>query len=166
MEIATTSSGGSAGAHLVALMGTLDAPKNETTSSRVQAVCDWYGPTDLLTMPPNVPADGRTLEDIAKSNGAKLLGGTVRDRPDLAKQASAFYQVSGDDPPFLIMHGEQDPSVPLVQSQRLHEKLTAAGVASTLHIVAGAGHGGKAFHTPEVREIILEFFNRHLRATK
>lgn len=158
--------GGSAGAHLVALMGTLAAPEDEATSSRVQAVCDWYGPTDLLTMPPNVPANGRTLEDIAKSNGAKLLGGTVRDLPELAKQASAFYQVSNDDSPFLIMHGEKDPAVPLEQSQRLHDKLTAVGVCSTLHIVVGAGHGGKAFHTPEVREIILEFFNQHLRTVK
>ncbi len=78
--------GGSAGGHLVALLGTLDAPSNETTSSRVQAVCDWYGPTDLLTMPPNVLGSGRTLEDIANSNGAKLLGKTVRDVPELANR--------------------------------------------------------------------------------
>ena len=91
-----------------------------------------------------------------------MLGGTVRDLPELAKQASALYQVSKDDPPFLIMHGEKDPGVPLVQSQHLHTKLTAAGVSSILHIVEGAGHGGKAFHTPEVREVILEIFNQHL----
>ena len=155
--------GGSAGGHLVALMGTLDAPGDEAVSSRVQAVCDWYGPADLLTMPPNVLGAGRTEEDIANSNGAKLLGGTVRDRPELAKQASALYQVSAEDPPFLIMHGDKDPGVPLEQSQRLHDKLTAAGVSSTLHVVRGAGHGGKQFQTPEVRAAILKFFNQHLR---
>ena len=156
--------GGSAGGHLVALMGTLDAPGDEAVSSRVQAVCDWYGPADLLTMPPNVLGAGRTEEDIANSNGAKLLGGTVRDRPELAKQASALYQVSAEDPPFLIMHGDKDPGVPLEQSQRLHDKLTAAGVPSTLHVVREAGHGGKQFQTPEVREAILKFFDQHLRA--
>ena len=155
--------GGSAGGHLVALMGTLDAPNDEAISSRVQAVCDWFGPTDLLTMPPNTLGNGRTLEDIAKSNGAKLLGGTVRDRPELAKQASAFYQVSKDDPPFLIMHGDKDRGVPLEQSQKLHEKLTQAGVSSTLQVIKGAGHGGKAFQTPPMRQLILEFFNKHLR---
>ncbi len=158
--------GGSAGGHLVALLGTLDAPRNEKVSSRVQAVCDWYGPTDLLTMPPNVLSPGKTLEDLAKSNGAKLLGGTVRDRPSLARQASALYQVSKDDPPFLIVHGEKDPGVPLEQSQRLHKKLKDAGVPSTLHIVKGAGHGGKAFQTREVRKIVLDFFNKNLGSKK
>lgn len=155
--------GGSAGGHLVALLGTLDPPQDESVSSRVQAVCDWYGPTDLLTMPPNVLSGKRTLEDLAKSNGSKLLGGTVRDRPELAKQASAFYQVSKEDPPFLIMHGDRDPGVPLEQSQRLHQKLKEAGVDSKLHIVKGAGHGGKAFQSPDVRAMILQFFNQHLR---
>ncbi len=158
--------GGSAGGHLVALLGTLDPPADETMSSRVQAVCDWYGPSDLLTMPPNLPENGRTLEDVANSNGAKLLGGTVRDLPQLAQQASALYQVSADDPPFLIMHGEKDPGVPLNQSERLDEKLKSAGIESTLHVVKEAGHGGKEFQTPEVREVVRLFFDKHLRASE
>jgi acetyl esterase/lipase len=155
--------GGSAGGHLVAVLGTLDAPDDEKTSSRVQAVIDWYGPTDLLTMPPNTPGPGKTEEDLANSNGAKLLGGTVRDLPKLAKQASAFYNVSKDDPPFLIMHGAKDPGVPLSQSQRLHDKLRAAGVPSKLVILPGAGHGGKQFRTPEMQEVIRKFLDEKLK---
>jgi acetyl esterase/lipase len=158
--------GGSAGGHLVALLGTLDPPRSERVSSQVQAVCDFYGPSDLLTMPPNVLSPGRTVVDLAKTNGAKLLGGTVRDRPKLARQASALYQVSKGDPPFLIVHGDKDPGVPLDQSRRLHNKLKAAGVTSTLYVVKGAGHGGKAFQTQAVRKAVLEFFDRHLRETK
>jgi acetyl esterase/lipase len=155
--------GGSAGGHLVAVLGTLDAPADEKTSSRVQAVIDWYGPTDLLTMPPNTPGPGKTEEDLANSNGAKLLGGTVRDLPRLAKQASAFYNVSKDDPPFLIMHGAKDPGVPLSQSQRLHDKLRASGVPSKLVILPGAGHGGKQFRTPEMQEVIHKFLDEKLK---
>ncbi len=160
--------GASAGGHLVALLGTsllgtLDVPANEASVSRVQAVCDWYGPTDLLTMPPNVLAGGRTRQDLANSNGAKLLGQTVRDVPELAKQASAIYHVTADDPPFLIMHGQDDPAVPLDQSQRLHEALQAAKVDSTLHVVPSAGHGGEAFRSPEVRQMVLDFFNDKLQ---
>ncbi len=156
--------GSSAGGHLVALMGTLPLPEDEKTSSRVQAVCDWFGPSDLLTMPPNVVSATRTEEDVANSNGAKLLGGTVRDRPELAKQASAFHQASKDDAPFLIMHGDKDPGVPLVQSEKLHKQLTAAGASSTLVVVEGAGHGGPGFQKPKVRRQVLEFFNKHLRS--
>lgn len=155
--------GGSAGGHLAALMGTLDAPENEQTSSRVQAVIDFYGPADLLTMPPNTPSPDKTEKDLANSNGAKLLGGTVRDRPKLARQASALYNVSKDDPPFLIVHGEKDPGVPLSQSRRLHDKLRAAGVPSKLVVIPGAGHGGKEFRTPEVQAVILKFLDENLK---
>ena len=155
--------GSSAGGHLVALLGTLDPPDSEGTSSQVQAVCDWFGPTDLLTMPPNTISETRTEADIAQSNGAKLLGATVRDVPALAKQASALYQVSADDPPFLIMHGEKDPGVPLSQSEQLHEKLLAAGAQSELKVIANAGHGGKEFQTPEAKQLVLDFFSKTLK---
>ena len=154
--------GSSAGGHLVALMGTRPYPDEEKTSSRVQAVCDWFGPSELLTMPPNVVSEKRTLEQVANSNGAKLLGATVRDVPELARDASALDQVSADDAPFLLMHGREDPGVPLEQSRKLHEKLAAAGVESTFHIVEGAGHGGKEFRSHQVRAKVLAFFRKHL----
>jgi arylsulfatase len=156
--------GGSSGGHVAALVGTSPAPEGETVSSRVQAVMDLYGPADLLTMPANLPGSGRTDADLATANGARLLGGIVRDRPELARQASALYQVTNDDPPFLILHGDQDPQVPLEQSQRLHARLQEAGVSSELHIIAGAGHGGKAFDTPAVRQTIRAFLERVLLA--
>jgi len=155
--------GSSAGGHLVALMGTLDLPKNEKTSARVQAVCDWFGPSDLLTMPANVVGNGRTEEDVAKSNGAILLGAPIYRMPDTAKLASALHQVSKGDAPFLIMHGDADPQVPLEQSTRLHEKLNAAGVPSEYVIIKGGAHGGPLFNTPEVQQQVLKFFERELK---
>ena len=155
--------GGSAGGHLVALMGTLPPPDFETTTSRVQAVCDWYGPSDLLTMPPNVVSEARTKEQVAQSNGAKLLGAPVWTIPEKAMQASAFHQVSSDDAPFLIMHGDKDPGVPLVQSEMLHDALKMQGVDSMLVVLKGAGHGGPEFRTDESKQTILRFFEKYLK---
>lgn len=155
--------GSSAGGHLVAILGTIAAPGNERVSGRVQAVCDWFGPTDLLTMPYNVVADGRTPEQVANSNGAKLLGATVGEVPEKARHASALHHVSADDPPFLVMHGEKDPGVPISQSERFVAELKRAGVDVTWQVVKGAGHGGKEFKTPEVRRIVREFFERTLK---
>jgi arylsulfatase len=148
--------GGSAGGHLAAVLGTTPAI-TETISSRVQGVIDCYGPSDLLTMPPNVAGPGRDDAALARSNGAKLLGGIVRDRPELARQASALHLVSADDPPFLILHGDQDEQVPLDQSQRLDAALKAAGVVSTLVVLPGAGHGGKAFSAADIQQRIADF---------
>lgn len=151
--------GSSAGGHLVALMGT--RPYDDKVS-RVQAVCDWFGPSELLTMPPNMVANGRTEEQVAKSNGAKLLGATVKDVPGLAREASALDNVSADDAPFLIMHGSADPGVPIEQSRKLNARLQEAGVATEFHIIKGAGHGGPLFATPEVRAKVEAFFRRTL----
>lgn len=158
--------GTSAGGHLVALMGTRPSDGTEKVSSHVQAVCDWFGPTDLLTMPPNVVTEKRSFEQVAKSNGAKLLGAPVPTIPEKAKQASAFHNVSPDDAPTLIMHGSEDPGVPLEQSEKFFKALQAAGVPSTLHIVQGAGHGGKEFQSEESREVVRQFFAQHLQSRR
>jgi arylsulfatase A len=155
--------GGSAGGTLASITGVFDALRDEAVSSQVQGVIDFYGASDLLTMPPNVPGPDKTDADLAKTNGARLIGGIVRDHPDLAKQVSPIYHISKSDPPFLIIHGDQDKQVPLEQSERLHAKLKAAGVPSALHVIKGAGHGGKEFDTPEVRKWIVDFLAEHVR---
>ncbi|MEE2936405.1 MAG: alpha/beta hydrolase [Planctomycetota bacterium] len=154
--------GSSAGGHLAALMGTRPCPDYEVTSSRVQAVCDWFGPTALLTMPPNNVGNGRTEADVANSTGAKLLGATVREVPKLARDASAIDHASSDDPPFLIMHGDADPGVPLSQSQTFHQRLSDTGVTSTLIILEGAGHGGSEFDANTSQDAVINFFRQHL----
>jgi acetyl esterase/lipase len=155
-------SGGSSGGNLAGVVGTAPAPAGETVPSRVSAVIDFYGASDMLTMPVNVAGPGRGEAELAKSNGAKLLGGIVRDRPELARQVSTLHLVSPDDPPFLILHGDRDPEVPLEQSERLHAKLRATGVPSELVVLKGAGHGGKEFATPEVHRKIRAFLDRAL----
>jgi acetyl esterase/lipase len=157
--------GSSAGGHLAALLGTSgDVPELEGTvgehldlSSRVQAVCDFFGPADFLAVlePGAWPSAGRPA-----SAESLLLGGPVAERVDLARLASPVTHVSADDPPFLIVHGDEDRIVPLDQSERLHRALTAAGVEGTLHVVKGGGHG---FRDPTVDALVRQFFDRHLR---
>jgi len=155
----TAAIGGSSGGHVVALWGTLPLPPGD----KVKAVVDWYGPTDLLTMPPNVLSEKRGRAELAKANGALLLGGIVMDQPEKAKAVSALHQVTKDDVPFLIMHGTKDTSVPVDQSERLHAALQLAGVESTLKLLPGAGHGGKEFDSAESRALIQGFLDKHLK---
>jgi acetyl esterase/lipase len=102
--------GASAGGHLVALLGTSGDVKelegkggNPEQSSRVQAVVDWFGPTDFLQM-------GGSHND-AKSPESQLLGGAVQENKEKAAKANPITYVSKDDPPFLIMHGDKGPTV-------------------------------------------------------
>lgn len=152
--------GSSAGGHLAALLGTSggiaelegDGPW-PGVSSRVQAVCDWYGPSDLFTVGQN-PEDHRH---------AQLLGGEPMDVRRLALLASPVTHASEDDPPFLIMHGTEDTTVPIKQSQLLKGSLKRQGVSVQFEKVPGAGHGGRAFSKPEVLKKVVLFFERTLR---
>ena len=63
----------------------------------------------------------------------------------------------------LIVHGGEDPTVPLEQSTAFQARLLRAGADSTLHVIASAGHGGDAFLAPELRAKIGAFFALHLK---
>lgn len=79
------------------------------------------------------------------------------------RAADPVNYVTADDPPFLIMHGDKDPLVPLRYSERLTAALKKAGVEVTFHVVQGAGHGGPAFDTREHQELVDAFWDRHLK---
>jgi acetyl esterase/lipase len=162
--------GSSAGGHLVALLGTSGGVKelegkggHPDVSSRVQAVCDWFGPTDLLKMNEQAGKGGRIDHDAPRSPESRLLGGPLQKRKEQARKANPITYVSKDDPPFLIMHGDKDPLVPIGQSELLQEALKKAGVECTLIRVKGAGHGGRGFSSPENRRRIEAFFSKHLK---
>ena len=142
--------GASAGGHLVALMGTagdieeLEGELGTTdVSSRVQAVCDFFGPSDFPNVTPSTCTEISRLDHAAAdSPEAKLIGGAISEMPDEAIAVSPVTYVTEDDPPFLIVHGDADPIVPFLQSQVLHDALVAAEVESELITIEGGGHGG------------------------
>lgn len=157
--------GSSAGGHLAALLGTsgdvggFDVGQHLDQSSRVQAVCDYFGPTDFIALAKERDAD-RPASDW--SPASKLIGGFVLDHPDKVARANPITYVSADDPPMLIVHGDQDPLVPLGQSELLLAALQKAGVSFRLHVIRGAGHGGRLFQMGEVAGMVSTFFDRSL----
>jgi acetyl esterase/lipase len=150
--------GSSAGGHLVSLLGTSGGVKelegpcgSPDQSSRVTCVVDFCGPSDFSA--------------ISESSGAvapvtRLLGGPLEEKKDEAKAASPVTYVSHDDPPFLIVHGDEDHLVPMRQAETLHAALQKAGVSSILLKVEGCGHG---IGGPEVAQRVTDFFAKHLR---
>jgi acetyl esterase/lipase len=157
--------GGSAGGHLVALLGTSDKSAGfegnggwAKESSRVQAVVDMFGPSDLT-----VDFAG------AGKNIAETVFGVSSSKDELMKRASPVTYISKDDPPFLILHGDSDKLVPLSQSEKLNEGLKAAGVPSKLVVVKNAGHGfmpvGGAPQPDriELTQMIADFFDKNLK---
>jgi acetyl esterase/lipase len=157
--------GPSAGGHLAAMLGTaggvaeFEVGEHLDISSRVQAVVDYFGPTDFLQMDAHRPPDGM-IHDTADSPESQLVGGAIQEHPDWVARANPVTYVASDAPPFLIVHGDRDPLVPHHQSVLLDAALRQAGVPVTFYTVAGAGHGG--FTDPRVAELTQAFLQQHL----
>jgi acetyl esterase/lipase len=159
--------GHSAGAHLAALLGTSGgvaelegAGDNSSFSSRVQAVCDMSGPSDILEFYETVSSLNDGSGRRAKSSIEQFLGGPVEHNRAKAIAASPVSYVSRDDAAFLIIHGENDMSIPVSQSEVFADKLKAAGVDVTFEVAKGRGHGVGA---PNFASEIISFFDKHLK---
>ncbi|MCC6491830.1 MAG: alpha/beta hydrolase [Pirellulales bacterium] len=153
--------GGSAGGHLAMMVGySSDAPQldgngeSSAVSSRVQAVVDLYGPTDLT-------ADvARNADEVTS-----FLGKTYDEAPEAFRRASPITYVTPDDPPTLVLHGSLDSVVPIEQAEALAAKLKQAGVSCDFDRVEGWPH------TMDLESRVnahcfakmLEFFDNHLR---
>jgi len=140
------------------------ASGNPKESSRIQGVIDFFGPTDFLTMDDGASSCKTPLAHRAPDSPESLLVGcNLTDCPDKAKAASPLTYVGRDAPPFLILHGTADCSVPHSQSQRLYDALRAAGVKADLRLLPGVGHGDQRFMTPETEKWVGEFVDSVLR---
>ena len=161
--------GSSAGGHLVAMLGTTDGVaefevgENLEVSSRVQAVVDYFGPTDFLQMDAQSLPDG-LVHDAPDSPESQLVGGPIQEHKDSVARANPITYVSEGDSPFLIIHGDQDKLVPYQQSVLLKDALEKAGVPVTLYKVEGGGHGW--FRDPKVPELTKAFLEKHLKPAK
>jgi len=161
--------GASAGGHLAAMLGTtgdtkeFDVGANLDQSSRVQAVVDYFGPTDFLQMDTHRLPNGQA-HDPANSPESELIGGAIQENKEKAARANPITYVTPGDPPFLICHGDSDPLVPHHQSELLEAALKKAGVPVTFYTVKGAGHG--RFNDPKVPEMTREFLAKHLKPAK
>jgi acetyl esterase/lipase len=158
--------GNSAGAHLAALLGVAgektewDVGEHREQSSRVQAVCDFFGPTDLTDLA------GARLTEVRTSLVRQLIGGPLAENEAQVRAASPLFYVTPDDPPFFIAHGVDDDLVPIRHSRKLHAALREKQVPATLLEVQRAGHGFSKDTQPPQGEIYrraLAFFDNRLK---
>jgi ankyrin repeat protein/acetyl esterase/lipase len=160
--------GASAGGHLAALVGVTNGHAelegtvgaHAGVSSNVQAIVDYYGPTNLQAILKQSTPQGLSVQAPALE---LLLGGPPDARADLAALASPVTHVDDQDPPLLMIHGDSDPQVPIDQSRELLGAYRAKGRPAALEVVRGGAHGGSEFHDAARLALVREFLARHLR---
>ena len=162
----TLMAGDSAGGHLAALVGVSnghaelegEAGNDRAQSSDVQGVISFYGGANLTTILQQSTPHGLSVRVPALE---LLLGGQPEDVPALARLASPVFHVDRRDPPLLLLHGDQDPQMPINQSLELWGAYQKVKAPVQLEVVPGAAHGGAAFYDAELMEVVKKFLRRY-----
>ena len=170
--------GGSAGGYLAAMAGTtnvvkgFDKGENLKYSSDVQAVVDVYGVSDVNKIGADYSeAVQKTHESAAATealwvNGSPVFGGKdggIAANPEGAKKANPLTYISSKTAPFLLMHGDADVLVSPSQTELLREALAEKNIEATRYLVKGAAHGGPFWVQPEIMDIVIAFYDKHLK---
>ena len=170
--------GGSAGGYL-SLMAGLTAgnpeledlrPGNPDQPCNVQAVVDWFGPTDFLKMDEQLAEKGLSSPEQGRHSDAdspesRLLGWKITEVPELVQKANPETYIRPGAPPFFIQHGDQDDTVPCQQSVNIAARLEAVLGKDhvSLELLRGARHGGPEFEAPRNIQKVLDFLDMHIR---
>ena len=154
--------GGSAGGYLSNMAGLLQSrgikgakDPVDRRSARVQAVVTLFGPSDFRGQPPN-------------RNVRALLGPLIEQKGEEAAlaEASPVMHITSEAPPFLLIHGDKDEAVPLVQSTHLQSALKAAGIRCDLIIIRDGPHATGQWHrvtgVPDWEKQMTEWLNEAL----
>jgi acetyl esterase/lipase len=165
-------SGSSSGGNMAAMTGTSRYVKQRTLgnatvdiegkvgpytnySSSVDAVVDWFGPTNMLVMDSCGGTD--FIHNAPNSPASIYIGGPIQENKDKCLLASPITYVDSTDPPFLIFHGDKDRVVPHCQSELLFEALQKAKVPSQFFLVPGGQHG-PGVHVDKYVKMMVDFF--------
>lgn len=156
--------GYSAGGHLALMLG-VTGPSDglegdvaaDAPSSRVQAVVNYFGPTELAA---------KDIPELSLPLVRDFIGGSATEKPEAAKQASPISFVSKDDAPSLTFQGTKDPLVPHTQAVTLAEAQTKMGVPGRIELMVGAGHGWGGVELKHTTEESMKFFDQYLKPRK
>jgi len=158
--------GDSAGAHLAALVGVSNGNaelegnvgNDLKQSSDVQGILSFYGAANLTTILQQSTPHGLSVRVPALE---LLLGDMPTNALTLARLASPIFHVDAHDPPLLLLHGDQDPQMPVNQSLELAGAYEKVKAPVQLEVVHGAAHGGKIFYDDERLEIVRRFLRKN-----
>lgn len=166
--------GRSAGGHLSVMAG-MNTSENITEewsgySSDVQAVIDMFGPVDLqANMDIEIPrfSDPKfRWHRIEDTHGGALIGGNPETIYERAAFATPSNYISDKMAPILILHGDNDPLVPpSASSELLYDAICKAGMEDRCdyYMIHHAGHGTREFFQDSTKELMLRFWDKHLR---
>lgn len=166
--------GRSAGGHLAAFAGQnlagFDTEEWNKQDSTVQAAIDFFGPVDveanMLSEIPRLSDPNYRWHRVEDTHGGALIGGDPETIPERSKAATLNYYVNDGMAPLMMLHGDNDPLVPVeLSSERLYNKLCEMGLEDRceFYVIPHAGHGSREFFQPATKKLTIAFFDKYLK---
>jgi acetyl esterase/lipase len=153
----------SAGGHLACMLavttpgdGLEGSGGNSDRNSAVQAVVSLAGPTDLTS-------EELWTKEVLERNLEPLLGGSPQAKADLYRKASPMHYSPSSPPPLLLIHGSDDPVVPLRQANALADRLRARGASASVLVLDGEGHTWNGYALLRSIDRMLSFLDEQLK---
>lgn len=120
-----------------------DSIASAKVSDCVQAGVAWNGVFDMNTIAAQARKANAMSRDVPQAPEWQLLGcGAGRSSCGMRqlRHASPVSHVDANDPPMLLIAGDQDKTVPYQQTLDMAERLKGAGVRYELLVLPGVGH--------------------------
>ena len=170
--------GGSAGGYLSAMaaatsgMKDFDKGENLQDSSAVKCAVDLYGLSDLTKVGDDYSDEVKAAHKSAGAtealwvNGSSVFGGRdggILAYPDAAEAANPIHYIGEHSAPMLLMHGTADHVVSPSQTDLMFQALKQHGIEAERYVIPDAQHGGIYWVQNQVLDVIVDFFDRHLK---
>ena len=106
---------------------------------RLIAGVSWYGPCDFEKIELFTPPGGK---GVADRFGSRILKAGADEKAKLAayREVSPVTYLRADSPPLLMMHGDQDPTIPVHHARYMKERGDAMKAPVEVFIVENSGH--------------------------
>lgn len=167
-------SGLSSGGHLTSVVAM--NPEGYVTdewggySSDIQCAVEMFGPVDFFTLDEQRKENGIPYENPPASPDEPnlspeeiLIGGTLEEKKDAAKDLSPLSHISEKACPILLFHGKKDELIPYQQGIQFHDALNAAGHPTDLYLINDAVHGDYRFFQEEIQKIMTDFLDKYMK---
>ncbi|MBA03921.1 MAG: lipase [Gammaproteobacteria bacterium] len=159
--------GVSSGGHLAVLAGVTNGKnyyegvvgEHLDQSSTVHSIVSYFGASNLTTILDQSTPHGLSVRVPALD---LFIGGQPEQLPEVARAASPIYHVDSQSPPVFLVHGDQDPQMPINQSHELHSAYKKYGLEVHFEVIHGGYHGGDSFFDARTNTMLFNFLVKHI----
>lgn len=123
-------------------------------------IISFYAPVDLADYYQYKEEHKEHVIVNGRENDSVSFGAEGEELQEKLKQYTILENIRGDEPPFFLLHGQNDECIPVKYTYQLDQALNEKGVKHTLDVVEEGVHGIDFYAEPKYNAPVMEFVDR------